>query len=116
MEILMVAEFAEQLGETEWQVRHRMNDGEVKVFRVGSVLRIPVREVERILALKEAQKSEEQESLTAMDIAKDLKLSDKTVYRLLRNNEIPCYKKGRSYRTFRSDYEKWKEGCIREAS
>jgi excisionase family DNA binding protein len=45
---LTVAEVAAALGVGEQSVRRRINDGTIAHFRVGSAMRVPVEELDRI--------------------------------------------------------------------
>ncbi len=45
--------------------------------------------------------------LTLKDVAELLKLSEKTIYRLAQQGEIPAFKVGGSWRFRASDIDKW---------
>ena len=47
------------------------------------------------------------EILTIKQVADYLQLNEKTIYRILKNREIPCFKVGGSWRFKKSVIEKW---------
>jgi len=47
------------------------------------------------------------EILTPKDVAKKMKLSERTVYKLLRQNEIPSVRIQHQYRILESELEDW---------
>jgi len=54
--------------------------------------------------------------LTIREVAKMLKLAEKTVYSLVADNDIPGFKVGGSWRFSRKDLEKWVAKQKRKAS
>ena len=53
--------------------------------------------------------------LTIREVAKMLKLAEKTVYSLVADNDIPGFKVGGSWRFSRKELEKWVEAQNRKA-
>ena len=47
------------------------------------------------------------EILTAMEVAKMLKVSRVTVYRMIKRGEIPCYKSGKNLMFYRHEIQEW---------
>lgn len=47
------------------------------------------------------------EILTLKDVAEHLKVTEKTIYRLLANNKIPAFKVGGSWRFRRVEIDLW---------
>lgn len=50
------------------------------------------------------------EVLTAQEVADLLRIARKTVYEMVRANEIPCIKTGRVFRFHRATLEAWLSG------
>lgn len=49
------------------------------------------------------------EYLTVEEVATELRLSEETVKRMLRNSEMPGYKFGREWRIDRAEFEEWRK-------
>lgn len=47
------------------------------------------------------------EILTAMEVAKMLKVTRVTVYRMIKRGEIPCYKSGKNLMFYRGEIQEW---------
>ena len=52
--------------------------------------------------------------LTLREVAELLKLSEKTIYRLVQQGDIPAFKVGGSWRFRASDIEEWIEGQLED--
>ena len=55
------------------------------------------------------------ELLTILDVAGLLKVSDKTVYSLVKKSNLPCFKVGGQWRFSRAAIDSWIEGKINGA-
>jgi excisionase family DNA binding protein len=49
----------------------------------------------------------ESELMTAEETCRYLKITQRTLYRYLRNRQIPAFKLGKEWRFVRSDLEQW---------
>ena len=47
--------------------------------------------------------------MTVREVAEYLKVKDRTIYRLVANREIPCFKVGGSWRFRKSEIDQWIE-------
>lgn len=52
-------------------------------------------------------KQPKSEIMTAEETCRYLKITQRTLYRYLRNRQIPAFKLGREWRFVRSDLEQW---------
>ena len=52
------------------------------------------------------------EILTLREVAEYLKLSEKSVYRLVQDKKIPAFKAGGTWRFRRADIDTWIEGRV----
>lgn len=51
----------------------------------------------------------EEEILTTEDMAKQLRVSTKTILTLIKDGHIPAFKVGRVYRVYKEDFDKYLE-------
>lgn len=58
-------------------------------------------------------KEPKSELMTAEETCRYLKITQRTLYRYLRNHQIPAFKLGKEWRFVRSDLEKWIRERIR---
>lgn len=56
------------------------------------------------------------EILTLKDVAEHLKVTEKTIYRLLNEDKIPAFKVGGSWRFKKSQIDEWIESKLNEQS
>ena len=52
-------------------------------------------------------KESKSELMTAEETCRYLKITQRTLYRYLRNHQIPAFKLGKEWRFVRSDLEQW---------
>jgi excisionase family DNA binding protein len=60
--------------------------------------------------------AQQEELLTAKEASKYLKISPRTLYRHIREHQIPAFKLGRKWRFIRSELDKWLMRKIQESS
>lgn len=58
----------------------------------------------------------ERENLFPRDVARFLNVSEATVYRYFRSQELPCVQLGRTYRVPRREFVKWYDARIKRAA
>jgi len=60
-------------------------------------------------------KQPKSEIMTAEETCRYLKITQRTLYRYLRNRQIPAFKLGKEWRFVRSDLEEWIRDRIQSA-
>ena len=93
-----VRDVAKQLGVTELTVRRQIKAGKLHAIQIGGSWRIPNSIHDRIQALPM--------ECTLRQVANSLDVSDLTVRRWIKANEIPATKRDRAWVVLRNDLER----------